>query len=772
MLLPTLMTLAVFPAPFTRQLHFPSDPPLRGRDVTVLQQLLRRIPGKCALACGCGCSHTYDEATSNAIACYTNSSSGVFDEALAHKVLAELSSDGWTDDGTPANASGHLYKISIPVHRNRSIETTATLFDEHNGELLRFRVRAHGIDADASGMPISGRRWPDLRDDGCPDGAAAQGCVGLNAFSSDGNTPTGLSEIDLNSPEDVPRLYGPWPVNRFVRGISGNAQFLLSPGGCAGTSSESETPPLRSGILLHTGAWANHSSWTPGQPMPNSDGCVHAYPDAIKDIWQKLVAIGVKVRPNSAGRLPYPHVPQGLVAVYEVGSEDAVTLEEEKAPEGENALEGGEIRSEQAPGQEEANGGDEIGELSTGVAMAASRLGVLASISRQRRPLKAAMVPTAGLYSCQPINHSRVSNFCDGLPLPASTCVDAAGFHYRRDRKGYEKQKSECTSPRAAKDVCPNKPTLCDAQIMDRSTWCGQFDQACSTDADCEAICYSDCFPCNDAADCDTLVAFGVVASRGDTQCFSVYNHSDEALAVAEPPSNPSATQLPSHSTTRPWVYGNHTDHTAFEVCALGSLGCLHGPVEPIDVVAENSPAESRLLQLPSESRRHILIIPGRTPNSTPRPYRMNDDEHTRVSRAAAFLNESGAALIFTSGGNVHPNLTPFNEAFQMKLTLVREFGVPADRVVIDPYARHSTTNLRNAGRFMLAYNVTSATIVTDMAQTFLFSHPDLSLFNHQCRKTLGYVVGKLHPAGHLTHTSFVPSSAVWARDETEPRDP
>jgi hypothetical protein len=150
----------------------------------------------------------------------------------------------------------------------------------------------------------------------------------------------------------------------------------------------------------------------------------------------------------------------------------------------------------------------------------------------------------------------------------------------------------------------------------------------------------------------------------------------------------------------------------------------------------------------------------------------MNADEHSRVEHAASYLKESGAALILTSGGNVHPDGTPFNEAYQMKQTLVREFAVPADRIVIDPYARHSTTNLRNAGRFMLAYNVSSATIVTDLAQTFLFSHPGLSTFDSTCEKTLGYRVGELRPGSSLMHTHFVPAPEVWTRNGAEPRDP
>ena len=312
---------AVFPAPFSRALNI-SDPPLRGADVTILQQLLRRAPGKCALACGCGCSHVYDQVTADAVACYTKRTDGIFDETAARMVLANLADDGYVDDGTPANATGHLYKMLIPVHRNRSIETTATLLDAHNTKLFEFTVRAHGHDVNDDGVPIPGRPWPDFRDDGCPDGATTNGCIGLNQFSHDGSTPTGLVEIDLNTPESSPRLYGPYPINWFVRGLSGNAEFLLGPAICdgeaAGAAAAGALPPIRSGILVHTGAWANHSDWKAGRPMPNSAGCVHAYPEAIRTIWQMLIARGVVARPNSDGKLPYPYRPQGLASVFVV----------------------------------------------------------------------------------------------------------------------------------------------------------------------------------------------------------------------------------------------------------------------------------------------------------------------------------------------------------------------------------------------------------------------------------------------------------------------
>jgi hypothetical protein len=84
---------------------------------------------------------------------------------------------------------------------------------------------------------------------------------GRNQFSPDGSTPTGLIEFDLNSPEDDPKSFGPYPVNRAVQGIRGNAAFLI--------------PSIRDGILLHTGEWP---AWAPPAQMPNSAGCIHAWP--------------------------------------------------------------------------------------------------------------------------------------------------------------------------------------------------------------------------------------------------------------------------------------------------------------------------------------------------------------------------------------------------------------------------------------------------------------------------------------------------------------
>jgi hypothetical protein len=35
----------------------------------------------------------------------------------------------------------------------------------------------------------------------------------------------------------------------------------------------------------------------------------------IKTVWTTLVGLGVEVRPNTNGALPYPYKPQGLLSV-------------------------------------------------------------------------------------------------------------------------------------------------------------------------------------------------------------------------------------------------------------------------------------------------------------------------------------------------------------------------------------------------------------------------------------------------------------------------
>jgi hypothetical protein len=284
-----------FPVPpFDRPLALQS-PPVTGLDVYILQNLLLKNGGYA----GVGVTSTFDAPTSAGLgqfqAAHGLPATGALDPATASAVLTALSADGYRDDGVPPEALGYLYKVLIPVSSNRSVESTNAQLVAGNGTvLLTFTARLHGADGYPPGP------WPTWNNTG----------PGLNSFSSDGMTPTGLAELDLNSPEDNATEFGPFPINRVVRGLQGNWEWIAT---------NEEDTMVRDGILLHTGNWSEAGWPGPPSPMPNSLGCIHAYPATIATIWTLLTqSLGVQVRPNTDGQLPYPYRCQGLLSIEQV----------------------------------------------------------------------------------------------------------------------------------------------------------------------------------------------------------------------------------------------------------------------------------------------------------------------------------------------------------------------------------------------------------------------------------------------------------------------
>jgi len=262
---------AQMPCPFYRELSV-QDPVLSGSDIYILQNLLRRAMSTVPI------TGNYDSKTQAAVALFQKmnnlDATGSFDQDTASSLLEQHLADGYKDNGLVPN--GVMYKVYVPVYSNRSIETTATLFAGNGTILLNFTARTQGQVNNVTGIP-------------------------LNELCNSGSTPTGLMTFDLNSPEPDPISYGPYPVNRAVQGLEGNAAMVIS--------------YIRDGILLHTGEWAN---WNPSMPMPNSHGCIHAHPTDIKDIWDLLVSMGVEVRNNTFGKLPYPYPTQGILSIEQI----------------------------------------------------------------------------------------------------------------------------------------------------------------------------------------------------------------------------------------------------------------------------------------------------------------------------------------------------------------------------------------------------------------------------------------------------------------------
>ena len=143
-----------------------------------------------------------------------------------------------------------------------------------------------------------------------------------------------------------------------------------------------------------------------------------------------------------------------------------------------------------------------------------------------------------------------------------------------------------------------------------------------------------------------------------------------------------------------------------------------------------------------------------------------------RVRLAVRRWREGLAPFLLVSGGHVHPNRTPFAEAVEMKRELMVRYGVPEAAIVIDPYARHTTTNLRNAARLLFRMGAPAdrpMLIVTSQDQS---RYIGAKAFADRCQGELGYqpvsVGERLSPFDLAARPNLVSLHA----DLTDPLDP
>jgi hypothetical protein len=143
-----------------------------------------------------------------------------------------------------------------------------------------------------------------------------------------------------------------------------------------------------------------------------------------------------------------------------------------------------------------------------------------------------------------------------------------------------------------------------------------------------------------------------------------------------------------------------------------------------------------------------------------------------RADQGAQLFLEHKAPLIILSGGHVHPMQTPFNEAIEMKKYVMEKFKIPEKSILIDPYARHTTTNFRNAARLAFRYGIPA-----DLKALVTSSEDHIAIatnegFRIRCSTELGYF-----PMESITRISpiaaeFKPSVASLFFDANDPLDP
>jgi len=121
---------------------------------------------------------------------------------------------------------------------------------------------------------------------------------------------------------------------------------------------------------------------------------------------------------------------------------------------------------------------------------------------------------------------------------------------------------------------------------------------------------------------------------------------------------------------------------------------------EPL-TAGENAAALARVASVDFTAFRFVaIVVPGQGPDDAVTA--LNPAGRLRADAAADRYEAGVAPFLLLTGGHVHPDRTTFAEAIEMKRHLIDVRGVPENAILVDPYARHTTTNLRNATRLLV----------------------------------------------------------------------
>jgi hypothetical protein len=190
---------------------------------------------------------------------------------------------------------------------------------------------------------------------------------------------------------------------------------------------------------------------------------------------------------------------------------------------------------------------------------------------------------------------------------------------------------------------------------------------------------------------------------------------------------------------------------------------------EPMEK-GENKAAYDRIKTIKwNDYRYSVIMIPGAGPEE---PNVALSAEGMLRCRIAAIQYQKGLApFIVTSGGKVHPYKTKYCEATEMKKYLIEKLHIPANAIIIDPHARHTTTNMRNTVRLMYRYGIPfdkPGITCTTRGQSTMISNTLIA----RCLKELNEVPYKNGNRLSETEMEFYPLLEALHINPTEPIDP
>lgn len=163
-----------------------------------------------------------------------------------------------------------------------------------------------------------------------------------------------------------------------------------------------------------------------------------------------------------------------------------------------------------------------------------------------------------------------------------------------------------------------------------------------------------------------------------------------------------------------------------------------------------------------------LILVPGAGPEKPDEA--LSAEGMLRCRVAAHNYLEGIAPFIMVSGGKVHPYKTKYCEAEEMKKYLIKTLSIPENAIMIEPHARHTTTNMRNCARLIYQYKIPSdRPFLTSTTKSQSYYITNMAA---RCEKELHYVPYKIGKRLTDTDQEFYPTKEALQINADEPLDP
>lgn len=193
------------------------------------------------------------------------------------------------------------------------------------------------------------------------------------------------------------------------------------------------------------------------------------------------------------------------------------------------------------------------------------------------------------------------------------------------------------------------------------------------------------------------------------------------------------------------------------------------GRLEPLNVANASAEAYIPFIQW-SKYPYALMLVPGAG----------NDLAHLNLSAwgkirlkiAAEAYHQGLAPLIVVSGGYVHPFQTPYCEAVEMKQHLMKNYNIPEKAILIEPHARHTTTNFRNAARIVYKTGIPAGKTMLCITDQYQSAYIESDVFTKRNMDELGYLPFKALKRKSIFFLEFLPAKESLHLDNRDPLDP